>query len=46
MQRTPPQGGIGRGEGTPPPSSRPTSICPATVSLTANANFNGICNRQ
>ena len=30
---------------TPPPSRAP-SLCPATVSLTASASFNGICNRQ
>ena len=29
-----------------PPASRAPSLCPATVSLMASANFNGICNRQ
>ena len=32
-------------EGTPPPPSRAPSLCPATVSLTASASLNGICNR-
>ena len=30
----------------PPPPSRAPSLCPATVSLTASASFNGMCNRQ
>ena len=30
----------------PRPASRAPSLCPATVSLTASASFNGICNRQ
>ena len=34
-----------RGGGTPPPS-RASSLCPATVPLTAGTAFNGICNRQ
>ena len=29
-----------------PPRSRAPSLCPATVSLTARASFNGICDRQ
>ena len=33
------------GEVTPAPSNGP-SPCPATVSLTASARLNGICNRQ
>ena len=40
----PPPGCIGRGGGTPP--SRAPSLCPATVSLTPSASFNGIYNRQ
>ena len=35
-----------RGEVIPPPPSKAPSLCPATVSLTASASFNGICNRQ
>ena len=38
------QGCIGRG--TPSPTSWAPSLCPATVSLTASASFDGICNRQ
>ena len=34
-----------RGGGPPPPPPGP-SLCPATVPLTASANFNGVCNRQ
>ena len=36
------------GSFTPPPPapSRAPSLCPATVSLTPSASFNGICNRQ
>ena len=30
----------------PPPPSRASSLCPATVPLTASAAFNGICNRH
>ena len=30
----------------PPPPSRASSLRPAIVPLTANAGFNGICNRQ
>ena len=30
----------------PPPPSRAPSLCPATVSLTPSASFDGICNRQ
>ena len=32
--------------GNPPPSPQVPRLCPATVSLTPNASFNGICNRQ
>ena len=39
------QGCIGRGDPPPSPSWAP-SLCPATVSLTESANFNGICNPQ
>ena len=34
------------GEVTPPPPLGAPSLRLATVSLTANASFNGICNRQ
>ena len=30
----------------PPPYSRAPSLCPATVSLTASASLNGICNQR
>ena len=40
------QGCIGRGGGTRPPPSRLPSLCPATVSRTASASLNGICNRK
>ena len=30
----------------PPPPSRAPSLCPATVTLTPSAGFNGICNRR
>ena len=48
---TGPEGGGVRGRdaskrGEPPPPSRAPSPCPATVSLTPSAGFNGICNRQ
>ena len=33
-----------KGAGVPPPSRAPR-LCPATVSLTASARLNGICNR-
>ena len=36
----------GLGGGYRPPPFRAPSLRPATVSLTANASFNGICNRQ
>ena len=42
-----PRDALEGGGGTPPPRpSRACSLCPATVSLTASAGFNGICNRQ
>ena len=40
-----PQGCIGRGEVSPPPSRAP-SLCPATVPLMASAGVSGIRNRQ
>ena len=42
------QGCIGKGGGVPPPPppSRAPSLCPATVSLTASASFDGVRNRQ
>ena len=36
----------GGGGNPPPPNSRAPSLCPATISLTASARLNGICNRQ
>ena len=35
-----------KGGGTPTPPYRAPSLCPATVSLTASARLNAICNRQ
>ena len=37
-----------KGAGAPPPPALPRapSLCPGAVSLTANASFIGICNRQ
>ena len=35
-----------KGGSPPPPLSRAPSLCPATVSVTASASFNVICNRQ
>ena len=37
---------IGRGGSPPPPPLQGASLCPATVSLTASAGFNGVYNRQ
>ena len=43
----PPRDALEGGEAAPtPPPSRAPSLCPATVSLTPSASFNGIYNRQ
>ena len=41
-----PRDALERGGGRGDPPLRPPSLCPGTVSLTASASFNGICNRQ